>query len=269
MARLTPEETARRNALIEELKPTILTLDGEHGGSNKRIADALNARNVPNLAGKPWTPAHVSNFKQRYLSVKTATTSTIPDTSSTDAALAPEPQPEASSSDSVTATRDWDDIINIPVTDDSAPLDVDAFEELDTVEVSIDIATTSGIIDSSLDDSAATADISATSVPGLNPEMVTFLNQLHESGELTALISWWRKGQNAMMPTKRPILRGPAGRGRVNSGLLLDCELKDRALAAAKRDPAATGGSLSLLIELLLWRYLGEPQEFLVPDTSE
>ncbi|AFM26097.1 hypothetical protein Desti_3445 [Desulfomonile tiedjei DSM 6799] len=51
---------------------------------------------------------------------------------------------------------------------------------------------------------------------------------------------------------------------RVNSGMTCNAEIRRRALAKAKSDPDGTGGSLSSLIELLLWKYLGCP-----PDVVE
>ena len=51
---------------------------------------------------------------------------------------------------------------------------------------------------------------------------------------------------------------------RVNSGITCNAEIRRRALVRAKSDPEGTGGSLSSLIELLLWKYLGCP-----PDVVE
>jgi hypothetical protein len=55
----------------------------------------------------------------------------------------------------------------------------------------------------------------------------------------------------------RPRFKQP----RTNSGILLNDEIKKRALEKAKADPDATGGSLSSLVEVLLWRYLGSPSD--------
>jgi len=55
----------------------------------------------------------------------------------------------------------------------------------------------------------------------------------------------------------RPRFKQP----RKNSGILLNDEIKKRALEKAKADPDATGGSLSSLVEVLLWRYLGSPSD--------
>jgi hypothetical protein len=50
-------------------------------------------------------------------------------------------------------------------------------------------------------------------------------------------------------------------RPRSNSGILLNNEIKKRASEKARADPEATGGSLSGLVELLLWRYIGSPSD--------
>ena len=56
---------------------------------------------------------------------------------------------------------------------------------------------------------------------------------------------------------KRPKFRGP----RVNSGFTCNDEIRGRASTKARTDPHGTGGSLSSLIELLLWKYLGCPSD--------
>ena len=57
---------------------------------------------------------------------------------------------------------------------------------------------------------------------------------------------------------RRPKFRGP----RVNSGIAINAEIKRRAVERAKADPDGTGGgNLSGLIELLLWTFLGCPDD--------
>lgn len=56
---------------------------------------------------------------------------------------------------------------------------------------------------------------------------------------------------------RRPRFKYP----RVNSGITCNAEIRRRALIKAKADPDATGGSLSSLIELLLWKFLGCPSD--------
>jgi hypothetical protein len=55
---------------------------------------------------------------------------------------------------------------------------------------------------------------------------------------------------------RRPRFKGP----RVNSGITCNAEIRRQALERVKADPVGTGGSLSGLIEFLLWKYLGCPE---------
>jgi hypothetical protein len=64
----------------------------------------------------------------------------------------------------------------------------------------------------------------------------------------------------------RPRFKKP----RSNSGILLNDEIRKRALEIAKSDPDATGGSLSALVEILLWRYIGSPSDVVErPDSKK
>lgn len=56
---------------------------------------------------------------------------------------------------------------------------------------------------------------------------------------------------------RRPRFKSP----RVNSGFTCNDEIRERASLKAKIDPHGTGGSLSSLIELLLWKYIGCPSD--------
>ena len=57
---------------------------------------------------------------------------------------------------------------------------------------------------------------------------------------------------------RRPRFKGP----RVNTGISIRAELRKRALERAKADPDGTGGgNLSGLIELLIWVFLGSPED--------
>ena len=64
----------------------------------------------------------------------------------------------------------------------------------------------------------------------------------------------------------RPRFKKP----RSNSGILLNDEIRKRALEIAKSDPDATGGSLSALVEILLWKYIGSPSDVVErPDSKK
>jgi hypothetical protein len=57
---------------------------------------------------------------------------------------------------------------------------------------------------------------------------------------------------------RRPRFKGP----RINTGITIRAEIRNRALERAKADPDGTGGgNLSGLIELLLWVFLGQPED--------
>jgi len=64
---------------------------------------------------------------------------------------------------------------------------------------------------------------------------------------------------------RRPRFKGP----RINTGITIRAEIKKRALERAKADPDGTGGgNLSGLIELLLWVFLGQPEDVIDRSSS-
>ncbi|MCA1962243.1 MAG: recombinase family protein [Desulfomonile sp.] len=84
---------------------------------------------------------------------------------------------------------------------------------------------------------------------------------LYRSGELTALVDSWRKSKGVAVPVQeiRPVFKGE----RKNTGVHVNKEILKLAAAKAKSEKARTGGSLSMLVELLLWRYVGSPAHLL------
>ena len=57
---------------------------------------------------------------------------------------------------------------------------------------------------------------------------------------------------------RRPRFKGP----RINTGITIRAEIRNRALERAKADPDERGGgNFSGLIELLLWVFLGCPED--------
>ena len=95
--------------------------------------------------------------------------------------------------------------------------------------------------------------------PDPREEITKLLHEAYQDGTLPSLIEWWRDRGGAPLPTveQRPIFRGT----RRNTGVHVNQILLERALERVKQDKAGTGGSLSRLVELLLWRYLGEPAD--------
>lgn len=84
--------------------------------------------------------------------------------------------------------------------------------------------------------------------------------------DLRAVLDWWRERQDESMilSPSRPVFKGK----RRNSGFHINEEILRRATKKLKKDRVRTGGSMSLLMELLLWEYIGRPQD-LLEDTGE
>jgi hypothetical protein len=78
--------------------------------------------------------------------------------------------------------------------------------------------------------------------------------------DLRALIEWWRREQKTGLKTEtaeeRPALVGP----KKNTGIWVDVFVLKKAKMQAQKDKAGTGGSISSLVEKLLWEYVGSPQ---------
>lgn|GEM_PF-881724 len=77
--------------------------------------------------------------------------------------------------------------------------------------------------------------------------------------DLHAMLVWWRERRSEPTQATRPVFRGK----RRNTGVHINEDILTRAMAEAKKDKVRTGGSLSLLVELLLWQYIGSPDELL------
>ncbi len=91
------------------------------------------------------------------------------------------------------------------------------------------------------------------SLKGMNapftPEELRLLKRMIQEYKATAM-------DFSMLP-RRPLFKRP----RVNSGISCNAEIRRRALEKAQADPDGTGGSLSGLIEVLLWVYIGRPAD--------
>ena len=82
---------------------------------------------------------------------------------------------------------------------------------------------------------------------------------------LKALLDWWKSRPEATVstPEPRPVFTGESK----NTGIRINKTILERATAQAREQRWQTGGSLSQLVELLLWRYIGSPEDVL--DQSE
>lgn len=86
--------------------------------------------------------------------------------------------------------------------------------------------------------------------------------------DLRDMLGWWREKKHAPLREvqSRPVFRGK----RRNTGVHVNEEILNRTMKKLKTDKVRTGGSLSLLVELLLWKYIGGPPDLLekVPSGS-
>lgn len=83
---------------------------------------------------------------------------------------------------------------------------------------------------------------------------------LEEVGIVREIISWWKSRRVRLEEVeRRPVFKGPTR----NTGIKINEELLHRAAQKAKKEKLRTGGSLSGLIELLLWKYLDEPDDLI------
>jgi hypothetical protein len=98
----------------------------------------------------------------------------------------------------------------------------------------------------------------------LSEEKVAMLDEMlvdYRSGTLNEMLSWFQRTHGVGLADVRPTFYGM----RKNSGLHLNQRILNAALEKCLSDKQRTGGSLSQLVELLLWQYLGSPDEFLRP----
>jgi hypothetical protein len=119
-----------------------------------------------------------------------------------------------------------------------------------------------------------TAIASVTNLTNTSETPMDALIRLYESGTIPQLIAWWEShvSQDRELPAmeeQRPVIRGNKirnGKSKANTGIQIDIEVLERAQAKLKQEAVATGGSLSQLVELLLWRYIGAPQDLVHDD---
>lgn len=81
-----------------------------------------------------------------------------------------------------------------------------------------------------------------------------------ETGTVREIISWWKSRRMGLDEIeRRPLFKGNTR----NTGIKINEELLQRAVEKAKKERLKTGGSLSGLVEFLLWKYLDEPDDLL------
>lgn len=81
-----------------------------------------------------------------------------------------------------------------------------------------------------------------------------------EIAALREIISWWESRSIGLETfERRPIFKGQTR----NTGIKINEELLNRAVQKAKKERLRTGGSLSGLVEWLIWKYLDEPDDLI------
>lgn len=81
-----------------------------------------------------------------------------------------------------------------------------------------------------------------------------------EVGTVRDMISWWESRRMRLDEIeRRPVFKGATR----NTGININEELLNRAVQKAKKERLRTGGSLSGLVEFLLWKYLDEPDDII------
>lgn len=107
-------------------------------------------------------------------------------------------------------------------------------------------------------DDIADAQEELTRSSGSERDGVTHQFTDREVEEIREILGQYKKTRvDVSSLTRRPLFKGP----RINSGIRCDDVIRRRALAKAQQDSKRTGGNLSSLIELLLWEYLGRPED--------
>jgi hypothetical protein len=120
----------------------------------------------------------------------------------------------------------------------------------------------------------STADIEPILVEPVTQEKTTVL-QFDESttGELMDMLQWWRENRDNIFQVKAsPQIEVKPRFKRdqtVTKTVRLSAELAKRAEREALVQKALTGGSLSGLVEVLLWRFLGSPDDLVIPLPEE
>jgi len=90
---------------------------------------------------------------------------------------------------------------------------------------------------------------------------------LYRKGVLQDMAAWWEKNRGAVIKVASapPVFKGE----RHNTGIHINKVIHDRVREEILADKHTTGGSLSRLTELLLWRFLGEPDDVLEKKDTE
>jgi len=98
----------------------------------------------------------------------------------------------------------------------------------------------------------------------VKPEHDALVELVHsyQQGDLAELLTWWKEekthvGLMEVRPEFKPDLPYKS------TGIRVRKEILTRAMEKAKRQRLKSGGSISSLVEVLLWEYIGSPADLL------
>jgi len=93
------------------------------------------------------------------------------------------------------------------------------------------------------------------------------ITDIHRRRTLIEMAAWWEENRQAVIKvaTAPPTFTGD----RHNTGIHINKVIHTRVKERIAADKHSTGGSLSRLTELLLWRFLGEPDDVLEKTVTE
>jgi hypothetical protein len=100
-------------------------------------------------------------------------------------------------------------------------------------------------------------------IPEIRIEAFNYVVDLYQSGMLQELVEWFEANQERKiimsdLPT-RPVFKGPFK----NTGIKISNPIRRAALRRAKKEQTRVGGSLSALVEYLLWQYIDCPDDMI------
>lgn len=222
---------------MSDVNETIIELIRKHGRKRTLIAQELNAMGIKTSKGNQWTGNNLGMLLKRhglYALAEAATSSFPTDYQSTEPTVTTE----------------------LPYGYQSTKMEQDIM--LPTNDLPIDYQ-----------GSHLSADRQITNeLPGNYPVMATDYQEItdrlpepftfNEVENLRRILEMYETGElcrHTELPTRRPLFTGP----RINSGIVLSKTIRDLAEAKRKAEVEKVGSSFSLLVEYLLWMYIGKP----------
>ncbi|MEW6352140.1 MAG: hypothetical protein AB1646_24065 [Thermodesulfobacteriota bacterium] len=243
----------------EGLITKIRRLRSVPGTSFTAIAKALNDEGIASQKGATWTAQDVGTFVSRHVAADDDATSSL------ELPPPPGPKPEF--------LEDVPDTITLELT--PAALAALGGEQATVIAEVRDFSTDSTIHLSTefVDDATTVVEepvrSAAPSPAGLDVEDVKAMLASFKSGELRDMLQWFRAQQRTVpapaVGAGKPSFPGPTK----SVTLALSAPLVTGALKKMASDNPHGGINLSQLVELLLWQYLGSPQNLAAKGPAE